>query len=81
MRENYRRRGMLASTAAALGLVLALSGPAVAVTADALERLGLEPIDSALAAPDFTIPILEGGSMSLAEHRGHVVVLNFWTTW
>ncbi len=80
MRENYPR-GMLASTAAALGLVLALSGPAVAVTADALERLGLEPTKGIVEAPDFTIPTLEGGSMSLAEHRGHVVVLNFWTTW
>ncbi len=80
MKENYLR-GVLAAAAAFLGLVLAFSGPAVAVTADALERLGLKPIDSALAAPDFTIPILEGGSMSLAEHRGQVVILNFWTTW
>jgi hypothetical protein len=61
--------------------VLALNGPARAVTADALERLGMEPSNGIFEAPDFKIPTLEGGPMSLAEHRGRVVLLNFWTTW
>jgi len=30
-------------------------------------------------APDFELPALEGGSFRLSEHRGHLVVLNFWT--
>lgn len=30
---------------------------------------------------DFTLPVLGGGEMSLSEHRGKWVVLNYWATW
>ncbi|MCA9526059.1 MAG: TlpA family protein disulfide reductase [Myxococcales bacterium] len=32
-------------------------------------------------APDFSVDLLEGGTFSLADHRGQVVVLDFWATW
>ena len=32
-------------------------------------------------APDFTLSTLSGTSLSLAELRGKVVLLNFWATW
>src|SRR5262249_47486110 len=32
-------------------------------------------------APDFTLTTLSGTSLSLAELRGKVVLLNFWATW
>ena len=32
-------------------------------------------------APEFTLPTLDGDSMSLASYRGQVVLLNFWATW
>lgn len=32
-------------------------------------------------APDFTLPDADGNSFRLSEHRGEVVVLNFWATW
>lgn len=32
-------------------------------------------------APDFTAPLYGGGEFTLSEHRGNVVVLNFWATW
>lgn len=32
-------------------------------------------------APAFTLPLLGGGDMSLADLHGDVVLLNFWTTW
>ena len=32
-------------------------------------------------APDFTLTGLDGEPFTLSEHRGEVVVLNFWATW
>ncbi len=30
---------------------------------------------------DFTLPTLNGQQWTLSQHRGHVVLLNFWATW
>jgi len=32
-------------------------------------------------APDFTLPLVGGGSVKLSELRGKVVMINFWATW
>lgn len=32
-------------------------------------------------APDFTLPRLDGGEVTLSDLRGQVVVVNFWATW
>ncbi|MHC4272835.1 MAG: peroxiredoxin family protein [Planctomycetota bacterium] len=32
-------------------------------------------------APDFTLPTLGGRPVTLSEHRGSMVVLDFWATW
>ncbi|MFB0528022.1 MAG: peroxiredoxin family protein, partial [bacterium] len=32
-------------------------------------------------APDFTLPDLEGNSLTLSDFRGKVIILNFWATW
>ncbi|MCS6801666.1 MAG: TlpA disulfide reductase family protein [Chloroflexota bacterium] len=32
-------------------------------------------------APDFTLPTLDGRSLSLSSLRGRPVVINFWATW
>ena len=32
-------------------------------------------------APAFTLPTLDGDSLSLADFRGQVVLVNFWATW
>ncbi|NPA26701.1 MAG: TlpA family protein disulfide reductase [Chloroflexi bacterium] len=34
-----------------------------------------------MRAPDWTLPTLDGGTLSLADLRGKPVVLNFWATW
>lgn len=32
-------------------------------------------------APDFRLKLIDGSTVSIAELRGQVVVLNFWATW
>lgn len=32
-------------------------------------------------APDFTLPLLDGSTFKLAEHRGRIVLVDFWATW
>jgi peroxiredoxin len=53
-------------------------------------QAGLAPLFAALgmhrsaepaAAPDFTLPDLEGRPVQLREFRGKLVLLNFWATW
>ncbi len=39
-----------------------------------------EPINQNLA-PDFTATLADGSSFTLSEHRGSVILLNFWATW
>lgn len=33
------------------------------------------------AAPSFRAPLLDGGTISLADVKGKVLILNFWATW
>jgi len=39
------------------------------------------PVDIGERAPDFTLPALTQGSLSLHDFGRQVVVLNFWATW
>ena len=32
-------------------------------------------------APDFTLKSMQGGNLKLSEHRGEVVMINFWASW
>jgi peroxiredoxin len=36
-------------------------------------------LGASLLAPDFTLPEQRGGQWTLSEHRGKVIVMNFWT--
>jgi thiol-disulfide isomerase/thioredoxin len=37
-----------------------------------------EPVE---AAPDFTLESLSGGKVTLSEHQGKTVIVDFWATW
>jgi len=37
--------------------------------------------DYAILAPDFTLRTVQGDLFQLSEHRGKVILLNFWGTW
>ena len=49
-------------------------------TAVSVAEVKLLPESERMAAPDFTIEKLEGGTTSLAEHKGELVLLHFWAT-
>ena len=68
--------------AAALALGLLVTGRADAADdlAGLLRPLGLTALSGARPAA-FTLPSVTGGKVSLAEHRGKVVLVYFWATW
>jgi peroxiredoxin len=39
-----------------------------------------DPVSSGPAAPDFSLPTLEGGDKRLSDHKGEVVLIDFWST-
>ncbi len=42
---------------------------------------GQESLAVGKEAPDFALRSLQGANLRLSEHRGDVVLLNFWATW
>ncbi len=52
--------------------------------AEKVERFGPKaPAEAMLntPAPDFTLPLLDGGEFTLSKERGNIVILDFWATW
>ena len=48
---------------------------------DSSGRTGVQGIPDPPKAPDFALKRLNGETFRLSEHRGTVVVINFWATW
>ena len=76
-RSSYRFRNISRRLAAILPALL------IAATATADTGLGhtLNPLPEPREAPDFTLQDMDENSVSLADFKGKVILLNFWATW
>ena len=64
-----------------LYVLMAGSGASESRLADPPPTQSAEDSTATQQAPDFTRPTMEGGTFRLSDHRGEIVVLNFWATW
>ena len=63
---------------ATMAVVLAL-GTVIALGWRDRERFRV--VGAGDVAPEFVLPALDGDSVTLSSHRGHVVLVNVWATW
>jgi cytochrome c biogenesis protein CcmG/thiol:disulfide interchange protein DsbE len=61
-------------------VILALLAGFLVLLAVGMRRSALGPVSQG-QAPPFTLKLYDGGQFSLTDHRGHVVVINFWASW
>ena len=67
-----------------LGMLATLPTPSVAAPPPLSELLiaqGIQPITPPTSAPDFTLPLLDGGEAPLSARLGDWVLLTFFATW
>jgi cytochrome c biogenesis protein CcmG/thiol:disulfide interchange protein DsbE len=42
---------------------------------------GIQPVAKRKIMPELVLPQLDGGTWRMADHRGQVVLVNYWATW
>ena len=57
------------------------NGPGAEVELESVEKVTVRMLREPIATPAFTATALDGRSISSADWRGKVVLVNFWATW
>jgi peroxiredoxin len=73
---NYQSIIVIFLIIGGIGIIVLLQGKD-----SAIDPAGMHRIERGMPAPNFTLPDLDGKMVSLADHRGQVVLLNIWATW
>ena len=82
MEDNRVKDEAVKNRVIVLFLGLVAVGLAVGVHApDSVPLAAAKPAALRKPMPDFVLPTLSGQRWVLSQHRGHVVLLNFWATW
>ena len=55
--------------------------PTVSAEEDLFKALQASQFPERVEAPEFTLPLIEGGEAKLSDYKGKVIFLNFWATW
>jgi thiol-disulfide isomerase/thioredoxin len=63
-----------------IGMFLVLVSAPILAHEDPWKGLGVIRL-TGQSPPDFTLPTLDGGFITLSGLKGKVVMINFWTTW
>lgn len=63
------------------GLVIAVLLLAQLVQGTALAREGMNVIEPAVSATEFTLMSTDGSDIKLSDYAGQFVLVNFWATW
>lgn len=79
--KSIRQRKEAQRKAAARSRLLTWVSTSLMVVGLLIVLLTSRPGVSDGTAPNFSAPTVDGQTVSLAEHRGGVVMLNFWATW
>ncbi len=76
---RWNRRGKL-YLLVWIGILLLFVYTPIRAQEDHWQALGVSRFEG-VAPPDFTLPSLNGKSITLSELKGTVVLINFWATW
>ena len=85
-KQSTTRLWLLVALLVAVVAVIFLLPSGESATAQAAEQTepdieGTTLVKAGMEAPDFSVELFDGGTLTLSELKGKVVWLNFWATW